>query len=58
LAAGSLPQIVRTYKAAVSRLLHDQAVPVRQRGYYESILHDGAQVARARGYINRHPRRT
>jgi REP element-mobilizing transposase RayT len=54
LAAGSLPEIVRTYKAAVSRLLHDQA-PIWQRGYYESILHDAAQIARARGYINRHP---
>jgi putative transposase len=55
LAAGSLPEIVRSYKAAVSRLLRDQAVRVWQRGYHESILHDAAQVGRARGYINRHP---
>jgi REP element-mobilizing transposase RayT len=38
---GSLPVIMRAYKAAVTRLLHLPA-PVWQRGYYESMLRDGA----------------
>jgi REP element-mobilizing transposase RayT len=54
LAAGSLSEVIRTYKAAVTRLLHDRA-PVWQRGYHESILYDTGQLARARHYINRHP---
>jgi hypothetical protein len=51
--AGSLPEVVRTYKAAVTRLLHGQT-PIWQRGYHESILHDAAQVTRARRCTNGH----
>jgi REP element-mobilizing transposase RayT len=52
--AGSLPSIIRTYKAAVTRLVRP-ATPIWQRGYHETILRNPVQIARARRYIASHP---
>jgi len=59
--AGSLPSIVRLYKAAVTRRinsLHDApAVPVWQRNYYEHIIRDQTALDQIREYIATNPLR-
>jgi putative transposase len=45
---GSLPTIIRTFKAAVSRQI---GKPVWQPGYYEHIVRDSEDLARIRDYI-------
>lgn len=54
LVPGSLPVIIRAYKAAVSRALTPGHGPVWQRGYHESVLRHPGQLARARQYISGH----
>jgi hypothetical protein len=52
--AGSIPTIIRTYKAAVTRLIwriDDKAAPVWQRNYYEHIIRNPADWNRIRLYI-------
>jgi putative transposase len=46
--SGSVPTIIRTFKAAVTRKV---GKPVWQRGYYEHILRDYEDLDRVRGYI-------
>lgn len=61
LVAGSLPSIVRLYKAAVTRRinsLHDTpATPVWQRNYYEHIIRDQVALDQIRAYIADNPLR-
>ncbi len=57
---GSLPTIIRTYKAAVSRevraKLGDRFGTVWQRNYYERMLRNGQEFADAARYILENPR--
>jgi putative transposase len=46
--SGSVPTIIRTFKAAVTRKV---GKPVWQRGYYEHIIKDYEDLDRVRGYI-------
>ena len=51
---GSIPTIVRSYKAAVTRAVRRLAevpCPIWQRNYYEHILRDEADWDRIRRYI-------
>jgi hypothetical protein len=52
---GSLPVVVRSYKAAVARMLARERLRIWQRGYHESILRGTEALTRARVYIDRHP---
>jgi putative transposase len=45
---GSVPTIIRTFKAAVTRMV---GKPVWQRGYYEHIIRDYEDLDMVRGYI-------
>ena len=45
---GSIPTIIRTFKAAVTRQV---GRPVFQRGYYEHIIRDYEDLDRIRNYI-------
>ena len=45
---GSIPTIIRTFKAAVSRQI---GKPVWQPGYYEHIIRNSEDLARIRDYI-------
>ncbi len=49
---GSLAQIVRIYKAAVTR---QSGSPVWQRNYYDHIIRDDAELDRIRIYIQENP---
>ena len=54
---GSIPTIVRTYKASVSRRIqkeHHEA-NIWQRNYYEHIIRDQADYERIAGYILSNP---
>jgi REP element-mobilizing transposase RayT len=59
--AGSLPTIVRLYKAAVTRHINElrntPGAPVWQRNYYEHIIRDQASLDRIRAYIASNPSR-
>lgn len=50
---GSLSSIVRSYKAAVTRLCRREGFPEFrwQRNYYEHIIRDGSEYARIQKYI-------
>jgi putative transposase len=50
---GSLPAIIRAYKAAVTRLAGG-GTSVWQSRYHDAILRDAGQVARARDYVRGH----
>jgi REP element-mobilizing transposase RayT len=54
---GSIPTIVRTYKAAVSRLARKELgmVNVWQRNYYEHIIRDQDELINIHNYILSNP---
>ena len=54
LVPGTLPVVIRAYKAAVSRTLTREHGPVWQRGYHESVLRTSGQLERARQYVGGH----
>jgi REP element-mobilizing transposase RayT len=56
--AGSVPTIVRSYKAAVTRAVGrvpGSLRPIWQRNYYEHVIRDEADWDRARRYIEANP---
>jgi REP element-mobilizing transposase RayT len=57
--SGSIPTIVRSYKAAVTRrinwLLGSPGVPVWQRNYYEHIIRNGREHKAIQRYILENP---
>lgn len=59
--AGSLPTIVRSYKASVTghwhRVLGRNANPVWQRNYYEHVIRNQQDLERIREYILMNPQR-
>lgn len=59
--AGSLPTIVRLYKAAVTRRINElrsgPGMPIWQRNYYEHIIRDDDALNRIRAYIITNPAR-
>jgi putative transposase len=59
--AGSLPTIMRLYKAAVTRRINESrsapGTPVWQRNYYEHIIRDDEALNRIRAYIDNNPSR-
>jgi REP element-mobilizing transposase RayT len=59
--AGSLPTIVRLYKAAVTRRINElrgaPGIPIWQRNYYEHIIRDHEALTRIRTYIITNPTR-
>ena len=56
---GSLPTIIRTYKAAVTRharrTMQDSPVRIWQRGYFERVIRDEREFEQAREYIANNP---
>lgn len=58
---GSLPTIIRAFKAAVSRRWHQtqksSASPLWQRGYYEHVIRNDSDLQRIREYIANNPLR-
>jgi putative transposase len=54
---GSIPTIVRTYKAAVTRLIGRQhnATGIWQRNYYEHIIRDEPEMDNIWRYIEGNP---
>ncbi|MBK9941051.1 MAG: transposase [Kouleothrix sp.] len=60
--AGSLPTIVRLYKAAVTRQINEWRgtanPPVWQRNYYEHVIRSQAALERIRAYIVDNPSRS
>ena len=59
--AGSLPSIVRTYKAAVTREINRTlgmpSAKIWQRNYYEHIIRSERDLNRIRDYILTNPAR-
>ena len=59
--AGSLPTIVRLYKAGVTRRINEMrdgaGMPIWQRNYYEHIIRDDEALNRIRAYIVSNPAR-
>src|SRR3990170_3258574 len=59
--AGSIPTIIRSYKASVSwrinRLRVRPAHPFWQRNYYERVVRDNAELNRIEEYVIDNPRR-
>ena len=55
--AGSIPTIMRTYKASVSRRIQKEhhETNIWQRNYYEHIIRDQADYERIGGYILSNP---
>ena len=55
--AGSIPTIMRTYKASVSRRIQKEhhETNIWQRNYYEHIIRDQADYERIAGYILSNP---
>ena len=55
--AGSIPTIMRTYKASVSRRIQKEhhETNIWQRNYYEHIVRDQADYERIAGYILSNP---
>ncbi|CAG0996263.1 hypothetical protein ANAEL_02612 [Anaerolineales bacterium] len=56
---GSLPTIIRTYKAAVTRMIgrEHNATGIWQRNYYEHIIRDEKDLQRITDYIEANPSR-
>ena len=58
---GSIPTAIRSYKSAVTRLIHKfcetTEVPVWQDGFYESIIRDEVSLNCKRQYITNNPQR-
>jgi REP element-mobilizing transposase RayT len=56
---GSIPTIIRTYKAAVTRMwrksIEDPALRVWQRGYYEHVIRSEDELNGIRRYIQTNP---
>ena len=52
---GSIPTIIRTYKAAVTRGVHKTTI--WQRSYYDHIIRDELELTRIRQYIHDNPLR-
>jgi REP element-mobilizing transposase RayT len=58
--AGSLGAIVRSFKAAATKRVHQQLKwtrPFWQRNYFEAIVHDGEEFSKAVRYILENPAR-
>jgi putative transposase len=59
--AGSIPTIIRSFKAAVTKCINDERLtagaPIWQRGYFERVLRDGREFVNAKDYIIRNPLR-
>ncbi|MAU10378.1 MAG: transposase [Anaerolineaceae bacterium] len=59
--AGSLPSIIRTYKAAVTReinrVCNTSSSKIWQRNYYEHVIRDERDLNRIREYIQTNPSR-
>ena len=58
--AGSLGAIVRSFKAAATRTMHEKSRwtgALWQRNYFEAIVHDGEQLSNAVRYIKENPAR-
>jgi REP element-mobilizing transposase RayT len=57
--AGSIPTIIRSFKAAVTKRVRDVGLmrgrPVWQKGYYEHVLRDSREFVNARDYIIKNP---
>jgi REP element-mobilizing transposase RayT len=60
-AAGSLPAVVRAFKAAVTRRINRESgtpgAAVWQRNYWERVLRDGRELGIARRYVADNPLR-
>ena len=58
---GSLPTIVRAFKAAVTKRINERrgtpGAPVWHRNYYEHVIRDESDLARLRTYIAENPAR-
>src|SRR5438445_12186565 len=57
---GSLGAIVRSFKAAVTKRVHDKfqvSGPVWQRNYFERVVRDGEEFSNATRYIKENPAR-
>jgi putative transposase len=58
---GSLPTIVRAFKAAVTKRINERrgtpGAPVWHRSYYEHVIRDESDLARLRTYIAENPGR-
>jgi putative transposase len=57
---GSIPVIVRSYKSAVSKHIHEISgmvgIPVWQRNYWEHIIRNEDELERIRYYIRNNPK--
>ena len=57
--AGSIPTVMRSFKAAVSKYINEERgatqPPVWQRNYYEHIIRDEESLNRIRQYIHDNP---
>ena len=58
---GSIPTIVRSFKAAVTKMVRDKsgdhAIEVWQSNYFERVLRDGDEFSKASRYIHENPSR-
>jgi putative transposase len=54
--SGSLPTVIRAFKAAVSRCLNTKPA-LWQRGYYEHVIRNDCDLQRIRDYIETNPLR-
>ena len=56
---GSIPTIIRSFKAAVSKRAHESGLSmsgaVWQRGHFERVLRDGREFVNAEDYIIKNP---
>ncbi len=59
--SGSLPTVVRSFKAAVTkrvrRTTNKRDIQVWQRGFYEHVIRDERELERVREYITNNPLR-
>lgn len=59
--SGSIPTIIRSFKAAVTKLAHEPGLAfsgvVWQRGYFEHVLRDTREFVNAKDYIIKNPLR-
>jgi REP-associated tyrosine transposase len=59
--SGSLPTIIRSFKAAVTKRAHESGFlssgVVWQRGYFEHVLRDSREFVNAKDYIIKNPPR-
>jgi REP element-mobilizing transposase RayT len=57
--AGSIPTIIRSFKAAVTKRVHEaglmQRRPLWQRGYYQHVLRNSREFINAKDYIVKNP---